>query len=245
MTSGRPRTRRPATSEPWPRSTSRDPEPAPGGGESRGYDAAAVLFRLGRYEEARDRYTEARAHADDALRTKIDYAMGNTALAMGDVPGAIAAYDVCIASTARGVDLDAVRKDASINREFAYQQAQSPAIPQGQGPDDQSPSRRPDGRRTPDRPPGGDGSSAEGDDDNGPSAGGPNGQDQADQDGRNRRRRRRTGGAGGSRTTPPGASGESPEDRLDAALDDIRSAQSRRLPDEPPPASPGGDGRDW
>ena len=54
-----------------------------------------------------------------------------------------------------------------------------------------------------------------------------------------------TGGAGGSSKTPPGASGESPEDRLDAALDNIRAAQSRRLPEEPPPVSAGSDGRDW
>jgi Ca-activated chloride channel family protein len=177
---------------------------------------------------------------------KIDYAMGNTALAMGDVPGAIAAYTSCIDSTVRGPELDAVRRDAAINREFAYQQAQTPSIPQGQGPEDSSSPRRPDGRRPPDRPPGGEDPSAEGDDDSGLSDGGPNAQDQADRDGRKRRRRRRAGGAGGSRTAPPGAAGESPDDRLDAALDNIRAAQSsRRLPEEPPPPSAAGDDRDW
>src|SRR5262249_44955126 len=85
------------------------------------HDLAAVLFRLGRYEEARDRYAEARDRADEALRTKIDYAMGNTALALGDVTGAIAAYDACIASTAGGDGLEAVRQDAEINRKFAYE----------------------------------------------------------------------------------------------------------------------------
>jgi Ca-activated chloride channel family protein len=212
------------------------------------YDAASALFQLGRYEEARARYEEARARADDdELKTKIDYALGNTALVMGDVTGAIAAYDACIGSTARGAGLEVVRQDARINREFAYQQAQTPAIPQGQGPDDPSSSRRQDGRRSPDRPPGGEEPSAGGDDDAGPTAGGPNGDDEADKDGRKRKpRRRRTGGGGGGRNTPPVGSGESPEDRLDAALDDIRSAQeSRRFPDEPPPASPGSDGRDW
>jgi Ca-activated chloride channel family protein len=209
------------------------------------YDAAAVLFQLGRYEEAHNRYAEARTRADDALRTKIDYAMGNTALAMGDVPAAIAAYDACINSTARGAELDAVRRDATTNRDFALQHVQSPSIPQGQGPEDPS-SRRQDGRRSQDRPPGGEGPSAEGEDDAGPSAGGPNAQDQADPDGRNRRRRRRLGGAGGSNTTPPGAAGESRDDQLDAALDNIRAAQSsRRLPEEPPPPSAGGDDRDW
>ncbi len=154
------------------------------------YDSAAALFQLGRFEEARARYTEARDRADAALITKIDYALGNTALALGDVPAAIAAYDVCIASTARGVDLDAVRKDASINREFAYQQAQSPAIPQGQGPDDQSPSRRPDGRRSPDRKPGGEDGSADEDDGSGPSSGGAEANDESEKNGRDRGRRR-------------------------------------------------------
>ncbi len=168
------------------------------------YDSAAVLFQLGRFEEARSRYTEARALADAALSTKIDYALGNTALALGDVPGAIASYDACIASTARGADLDVVRKDAEINRAFAYEKAQSPAIPKG--PDDPSPSRRPDGRRSPDRNPGGDDPSAEGNDESGPSTEGDNPADEADQKGRDRaRRRRRSGGAGGGQTTPPGA----------------------------------------
>lgn len=211
------------------------------------YDAAAALFQLGRYEEARDRYIEARALGDDALRTRIDYALGNTALALGEVPGAIVSYDSCIASTARGEGLDSVRSDAAVNREFAYQQAQTPSVPQGQGPEDSSSARGPNGRRSRERPPGGEEPSAGGDDENGPSAGGAGGEDSSDKEGRNRpRKRRRFGGAGGSRTTPPGASGESPEDRLDAALDDIRSAQeSRRLPDEPPPSSPVSDGRDW
>jgi Ca-activated chloride channel homolog len=210
------------------------------------YDAAAVLFRMGRYEEARNRYIEARSRADDALRTKIDYAIGNTMLALGDVPAAIEAYDACIASTARGAAMDAVRRDAVINRDFASQQAQTPTIPQGQGSDDPSTPRRPDNRRSPNRSPGGEDSSVDGDEGSGPSEIGPNTEDEAGKDGRTRRRRHRTGGGGGGRTTPPGASGESPEDRLDAALDDIRAAQqSRRLPEEPPPASAGSDGRDW
>jgi Ca-activated chloride channel family protein len=211
------------------------------------YDAGAALFALRRYEEARARYTEARALAGEALRTKIDYAMGNTELSLGNVPAAIAAYDTCIASKARGAGLDEVRRDAEINRDFAYQQAQTPSIPQGQGPEDGAASRRPAGRRSPDGPPDGQDPSAEGDDETGPSAGAPNAQDEAEKEGRNRtRRRRRPGGGAGDRTTPPGATGQSPEDRLDAALENIRAAQSsRRLPEEPPPPSSGSDGRDW
>jgi len=57
--------------------------------------------------------------------------------------------------------------------------------------------------------------------------------------------RRRMGGAGGSRSSPAGARGDSPEDRLDAAIEQINAAQSRRLPEEPPPASTNDDGKDW
>ena len=95
------------------------------------YDSAAVLFQLGRFEEAPRGIPRPGPCADAALCTKIDYALGNTSLALGDVPGAIEAYDACIASTARGADLDIVRQDAATNRDFAYQKAQSPAIPEG------------------------------------------------------------------------------------------------------------------
>ena len=49
------------------------------------YDAAATLFQMERYAEAADAYALARQTAGAALRTKIDYALGNTALALGDV----------------------------------------------------------------------------------------------------------------------------------------------------------------
>ena len=92
------------------------------------YDAAATLFQLQRYEEARQRYQEARDRARTALRTKIDYALGNTALVLGDVAGAVEHYDNCLASTAAGAGLDVVRQDAAINRQFALEQA-PPSIP--------------------------------------------------------------------------------------------------------------------
>ena len=47
------------------------------------YNAAATLFQLKQYARARERYQEARLHADPILRTKIDYALGNTSLALG------------------------------------------------------------------------------------------------------------------------------------------------------------------
>ncbi len=212
------------------------------------YDAAAVLFQLGRYHEARQRYLEARRFADSSLQTKIDYALGNTSLALGNVPDAIHSYDDCIASTARGAALDIVRSDAAINRAFAYRQAQSPSVPQGQGSDDPSASHKPDRRKSPDKRDGGDNPGAGDEPETGPSAGGTGPEDDADKaTGRDRppRSRRRMGGAGGGRSTPPSPSGESPEDRLDNALENIRAAQSRRLPDEPPPTSANDDRRDW
>src|SRR5262249_18517854 len=108
------------------------------------YNAAAVLFQLGRYDQARGRYLEARQSADVALRTKIDYALGNTALAQGDIPAAINAYNDCIRSAARGADLDAVRRDAEVNRAFAIEQAQSLTAPQGPGAEEPPQSRRSD-----------------------------------------------------------------------------------------------------
>ena len=103
------------------------------------YNLAATLFQLRRYEEARQCYQEAREHADRPLRTKIDYALGNTALVEGDIAGAIQSYDQCLASTAAGEAMDAVRRDAAINRQFAIEKSQSLAVPQDDGSGDQPP----------------------------------------------------------------------------------------------------------
>jgi len=216
---------------------------APGSAVPR-YNAAAALFQLGRFTEARQRYREARERADDALRTKIDFALGNTALAEGDIPGAIHAYDDCLASTARGAGLDAVRRDAAINRLFALEQPQSLAVPQDNNSGDRSESRKLDRRKSPNRR--GDGPSSQGQPESEPESGaGTSGDDNQGDRGRPPTRRRRMGGAGGGGTTPPGARGDTPEDRLDAALEHIRAAQSRRLIDEDPPLAANDDRKDW
>jgi len=210
------------------------------------YNAAATLFRLERYAEARQRYLEARQRAASSLQTKIDYALGNTALIQGDIPAAIASYDECLASTAKGATLDQVRRDAAINRRFALEQAQAMAVPQGINSDDRSPSQRPERRGAQNPGKRGDESSPEGQSENDPGTGGasPDADTQGDRD-RPPSRRRRIGGAGGAGATPPGARGDSPDDRLDAALENIRAAQSRRMPDEPPPDSAADGGKDW
>jgi Ca-activated chloride channel homolog len=208
------------------------------------YNAAATLFQLGRYDEARQRYREARERANAFLRTKIDYALGNTALAEGDIPTAIRSYGDCIDSTARGADLDAVRRDAAINRRFALEQPQSLSAPQDKSSDDRSSSQNPDRRRGPNRRGNGDGQSPDGGPESDPGSGGASPEAQGDRD-QKPAGRRRFGGGGGGRTGPPGARGDTPDDRLDAALEHIRDAQKRRLPDEDPPASANDDHKDW
>jgi Ca-activated chloride channel family protein len=210
------------------------------------YNAAASLYQLGRYGDAHERYLEAGELADRYLRTKIDYAIGNTALAEGDIPGAIRAYDDCIASTARGADLDVVRQDAAINRSFALEQPQSLAAPEDNRSGDGSKSKKPDRKRGSKTPGADDSKSSEGEPESDPGNAGSNGENDTHGD-RNRppASRRRMGGAGGGRTAPPGERGDTPDDRLDAALEHIRAAQSNRIPNEEPPMAANGDRKDW
>jgi Ca-activated chloride channel homolog len=217
-------------------------EAAPGQAIPR-YNAAAALFQLQRYEEARQRYQEARDLASAALRTKIDYTLGNTALVLGDVGGAVEHYNNCLASTAVGADLDAVRQDAAINRQYALEQAPPSIAPQGESDRDQPPSKkrnRPRGARKR----GDDGSDPTPDDSsaNDPQPDGSNPQGEVD----NRSTKsRRTGGGGGASNSPPGSPGESPDDRLDNVIDQIRDAQRRRLPEDSPSESAGDSRKDW
>jgi len=208
------------------------------------YDAAATLFQLQRYEEARQRYQEARDRARTALCTKIDYALGNTALVLGDVAGAVEHYDNCLASTAVGAGLDAVRQDAAINRQFALEQAPPSIAPQGESDRDQSPSKKRN------RPPGvhkrGDGGSDPTPDDSAGTDPQPDGSSsQGEADNRPAKGRRRAGGGGGGSNLPPGSAGESPDDHLDNALDQIRDAQRRRIPEDSPSEFSGDGCKDW
>ena len=178
------------------------------------------------------------------LRTKIDYALGNTVLMLGDVAGAVEHYDNCLASTAVGAGLDAVRQDAAINRQFALEQAPPSIAPQGESDRDQSPSRKRN------RPPGarkrGDGGNEPTPDDSSGTGQEPDGSNsQGEADNRPAKGRRRTGGGGGASNVPPGSPGGSPDDRLDNALDQIRDAQHRRLPEDSPAESSGDGRKDW
>jgi Ca-activated chloride channel homolog len=205
------------------------------------YNAAATLFQLRRYQEAFERYLEARQQAGAVLRTKIDYALGNTALILGEIPAAVSHYDRCLASQARGPDLDTVRRDAAINRQYALEQAPPSLASEGETDSDQATRQR--GRPPGPRPPG------RGDDESSPdeestSGSPPDGSNPQDRGDTPPKRRSRTGGGGGANknTGPPG---ESPDDRLNDALDRIRDALSRRLPDETSSESSAKNRKDW
>jgi Ca-activated chloride channel family protein len=205
------------------------------------------LFQLKQYARARERYQEARLRAGPLLQTKIDYALGNASLALGEIAVAIRAYDDCLASTASGEQVEQVRRDAAINRKFAAEQAESPAIADSENPDGPSRSPRRTGRRGPDPRPDGDDTSPDAQPDSSEGGAGAN-PEGGDQDERNRppNRRRRTGGAGGAGKGQEGYRGDTPDDRLDAALEHIReAAESRRLPEELPPDRPAAEGKDW
>ncbi|MDR3636787.1 MAG: VWA domain-containing protein [Isosphaeraceae bacterium] len=188
------------------------------------YNAAASLFRLERYAEAYARYNAARALAGPRLRTKIDYALGNTALALGDVAAAVRHYDACLASTVTGGSLDAVRRDAGVNRSYAQALPRPPqpqperdpsAPPKSHGPGErgngEDPSHEPQKGGAVERP-----------DEEPPSTG-------------------QSGNAGGQGSS----SGQTPQERLDNALKNIRAESDRRRIPEEPAHAPDVDRKDW
>ncbi|WZO98081.1 VWA domain-containing protein [Isosphaeraceae bacterium EP7] len=193
------------------------------------YDAAATLYRLGRFEESMARYREARERGSAALRMKADYAMGNVALALGDPASAVGHYDACLASGARGPGLDSVRLDAAINRKFAEDQlAKKPAeAPDQSRSGDGGDGPKPDAGEPPSPPAGEDGEPPGG---GGPAGGQGEGKGDEPDEGRDPGKAGGAGGSGGG--TPP--RGESPGSRLERAVGDAREARRMRLPDGPP-----------
>ena len=191
------------------------------------YDVAATLYRLNRFPEAASFYRKARVGADPTLKMKIDYALGNTALRLGEVEEAIRHYDACLASRAVGAALDRVRADAAINRQFAIQnrprgRPDSGPDPPGKGekPDPSPKSRPPDDPKKEDRPSESPKSS--------PSPGSP--PPPAD--------------SNPAKAADQPRSGGSPDERLADALKSVREAMPR-------PPEPGGEGakegdrKDW
>ena len=194
------------------------------------FDAGAALYRLGRWDEAEARYLEARDRADAALRAKIDFALGNTAMLRGDLTAAVNHYDDCIASRAAGAGLDAVRRDAAVNRAFALGRKPSTDEPAGGGPNPAPKAKAPGAKGPePDEP-------------------------------RTKQERDGAGGDGDPTKPPPGATrpdnppppdgdpngrAGSAASKLDKAMENARRARERRLDDEPPPLDDEDDRKDW
>jgi Ca-activated chloride channel homolog len=181
------------------------------------YNAAATLFPLGRFAEAQAEYLDVRERVvlDSLLRTKIDYALGNVALALGDPAAAVVHYDDCLASPALGAAADRVRRDALENRRFAEEQKRPDAQPEGEA---SSTTPKPDrgghepAGPNPSSPPAGS-----------PPPGGGSPSESSSE-------RRGKGGAGGDGPAPARAG--SPEERLAKALENVREARRRRLADD-------------
>jgi Ca-activated chloride channel family protein len=199
------------------------------------FDAASALFQLRRYPEALARYEQARERGDAGLSLKIDYALGNTHLALGEIAEAIRCYDACLSSTLHGAAFDAVRRDATANRAFARSRLKPPTDPRESGGTNPAPATPKRPRPSPRAPNQGSGD-REPSPDPSPSGEGPEGGSSSTPGGRG------AGGAGGQGQAPPPVG--SPPTRLDAALKDVKEARRQRLPD-PPPAASGGVGKDW
>jgi Ca-activated chloride channel family protein len=180
------------------------------------YNVAEALSRLGRFDEAASLYREARERADPLLRAKIDFALGNTALALGQPTDAAAHYEACLAAAGQEPAFDRVRRDAAINRRFALEHRSLSAPPEpespgpSKGPQVVPPSPREDPRKQTERPATG-----------------------------------IAPGSTAPRQTPTGQEPlATPGERLDQALLRIAERQGRRL-DVPPPSAPDPNVKDW
>ena len=110
--------------------------------------------------QARERYQEARVRADRRLANEDRLRSRKYVACPGEKsPRRSRSYDDCLGSTAGGRSLDLVRQDAEINRRFAIEQAQAPAIAESENPDEpvrlaapktggEAPIRAPDGDDT-------------------------------------------------------------------------------------------------
>ncbi|WP_169973920.1 VWA domain-containing protein [Tautonia rosea] len=205
------------------------------------YNVAATLYQLGRFEEAQARYRFAQNRADEGLKLKIDYAMGNCSLTLGDLSAAIGHYDDCLGSTVAGERYDLIRSFARENRLFALRQSES-VEPPSQGGTPPGPAQTPG---DPDRD-----DSSEIPEDR------PSDEDAGMADSANADLPETDPGSQGptGTTASPGfgtASGRSsprsgsPADRLTRALDSIRDARERRFPDLPRVPSALRDAPNW
>lgn len=193
------------------------------------YDVAATLFRLGRYEDAGRLYDEVRPVADPALRAKIDYALGNVAVALGRFKEALGHYDSCLTSTAEGPEIAGLKQDARMNRTFAARLVPPPSTPDPEGSRSSTAPTRPKPgspeKSTDDRPEG----------DSSPSPGTP-----AEKPGESAGPQSRGRGSGSA-----SENSGTPEQQLDAMLDEVRKAREARTGAAPPASKASTDRKDW
>lgn len=204
------------------------------------YNVAATLYQLGRYAEALESYQSARENAGEALRVKIDYGLGNASIRLGDFAAAARHYDDCLTSTARGDQLDAVRADAAVNRRFALERLQE-ELSQSDQPDEL---RNANDQNQPKAPPRASEALEDDEPGEGPSDHPPDDPD-AEEVETASPSPQKSGGAGGSGRSPRPPATSPPGDRLDSALERIRDAKRRRLPDQPPADESRPDVKDW
>ncbi len=213
------------------------------------YNSASVLFQLGRFAESREAYIKASATADPSLQMKIDFGLGNVAVALREIPDAIQHYDSCVSSEVLGDDYDRIRSDALENRRFAERLtalgAETANDHEAGGQVSES-TQDQESRPAPDDAP----------------QGNPEGQspvttapemeeprtvdpiDSRESESRGSSSTESTQGFGSESQRAP-ARGQSPEERLSEALDAIREARERRPRDRPPPADSSGEQRPW
>jgi Ca-activated chloride channel family protein len=190
------------------------------------YNAAAALFQLGRFDDARERYAQARKAANPVLRAKIDYALGNTEAALGNYKEAIPHYDACLAADDSVAVVSDLKRDARINRAFATSRLPPPATPDESG-----------DRTTKGQPPK-------------PKAGGSGGESPPSPSGQPPGDTAPPGGNPPESSAKPGATNPSTRERspdadLDSLLSQVRKAQAARGTEPPPGMSGRADHKDW
>jgi Ca-activated chloride channel family protein len=105
------------------------------------HNAAACLYRLGRFEQALVRYQEARAR-DGRLAVRLEFALGNTLASLGRFEEAIIHYDACLRLPARSPEDRRLHDDARANRAAVVKRLADRENPQPKAPEEQ-------GSRTP------------------------------------------------------------------------------------------------
>lgn len=110
------------------------------------FNAGVTLIRLGRIEDAERMLLRSRELATPPLRGKIDYALGNVRLALGDPEGAIRRYDESLVSLPAG---DILRDDAIANRAFATECRSQPEAKQPPDRDQSAPRKEQEDRAQP------------------------------------------------------------------------------------------------